>query len=1065
MAGLCKRFVSFISFLAIFNLPALFSFQSPQTDFFHFPWFTISDFQTQGIAELYGFQPFYRAADGYMWVAASNGLYLSDGTSFSNKLPVPGLAAFIGNNMVNAVYGDQRGRIWIGTNSIGLVMVPLEKDTFYVFSHAGTSGAIPGNRINIIHEGLDSSIWIGFNDAKGFAVFQEDTRTFKSFLLHKEKPLNDDKAFFSNIIKGIVNDPDNADVLWLATMRGLWRFDTQSGEALPFFLQSDGLINGPDERNAIRDIAPDNSIIWLATWGGGLWKFDIEQSALTNFFNPDKSLSYNDFRSLIVLDDARILLSGAQSAQLTIFNKSTGHFIYSREVPWSNVPNFAFGKLYRDYEGNIFAGTIAHGMVLWKTRFNESLDIQIFHHDAGSFRQVKYLSEANRIIALRNENFAISEIDPENFAGVDYSFSLLNDLDHSFSVRGLARYNQGHYLLLDNLGLWELADGRAYNRSSQWIPDFDFPHVRLISDHLDNNGSWWIGTNWGGMHELRFNVPNANFEALVDHTASIVHPNWILKITSDQGGRVWYGTEAGFGFFQPGEGLYSNFPYNPDYARRAGTDLKQIVRINETADEIWVVSHERLMAMLRINQTDIVLNDSDVFEIPERCELLLKVLKSADGTHYWLLCNQQILAWHPERGVLQVTSQQHGLIHANDFYLLDDSTFLLLGSSSFQKLSIPAADLYSTPMLQLERYAVFNESHPVDKLPLTLKLNHEQHFITFHFKGVDFLNPQNLSYSYKLEGAFDQWISLGNENSAVFSNLSPGNYSFYVKVSVDGSFESEPVLLATIYMRPPFYSTIWFIGLTGLIAILLFRVAYSWRIRQIKSGAALKAAFDKRIAELQWESLKSQMNPHFLFNALNSIKALVIRGSTDEAAQYINRFSKLIRLILQNSRADTVPLQQELDTLRLYIEIEHLRFDGRFSYQINMDEAVPVSHIEVPPLILQPYIENAIWHGLMHKTTDDGHLQLDVSPATNGILVTITDNGIGRKAASAFKTSVFSEKRSMGLRITEDRVNLINEIYQANANVSIEDLYSQDGRATGTRVEVFIPHIKHVDSA
>ncbi len=239
-----------------------------------------------------------------------------------------------------------------------------------------------------------------------------------------------------------------------------------------------------------------------------------------------------------------------------------------------------------------------------------------------------------------------------------------------------------------------------------------------------------------------------------------------------------------------------------------------------------------------------------------------------------------------------------------------------------------------------------------------------------------------------------------------------------------------------------------------VICSLLLLVRFG--VQQIRREEQLKLEFERRLSKVEMGALRSQMNPHFIFNCLNSIDYYILKAETEKASEYLNRFSRLIRLILQNSRKNQVNLKDELEALRLYIEMETLRFQGQFVYTIQIKNGlVPVDH-EIPPMLLQPYVENAIWHGLLHSS---GIGRLDIILALEGhtLLCVIEDNGVGREYVQEMNANSRLKTRSMGTKITEDRLELFSRLYHNEASVQIIDLKDKGGAALGTRVELTIP--------
>ena len=216
--------------------------------------------------------------------------------------------------------------------------------------------------------------------------------------------------------------------------------------------------------------------------------------------------------------------------------------------------------------------------------------------------------------------------------------------------------------------------------------------------------------------------------------------------------------------------------------------------------------------------------------------------------------------------------------------------------------------------------------------------------------------------------------------------------------------------------------------------------------------------FQHKLADISMSALRSQMNPHFIFNCLNSIKLYTTQNDTVAATEYLTKFSKLIRLVLENSRNERITLSSELAALELYIEMEAMRFKEKLSYSFKVEKDVETGYIEIPPLLLQPYVENAIWHGLMPKEKG-GHIGVNVSVKENESVleIDITDNGIGRVAATALNNKMGGKHRSYGMKATTERIKLINQIYKTGANVIVHDLVDEQGQASGTQVTLQIP--------
>ncbi|HMB99772.1 MAG TPA: histidine kinase [Flavobacteriaceae bacterium] len=216
---------------------------------------------------------------------------------------------------------------------------------------------------------------------------------------------------------------------------------------------------------------------------------------------------------------------------------------------------------------------------------------------------------------------------------------------------------------------------------------------------------------------------------------------------------------------------------------------------------------------------------------------------------------------------------------------------------------------------------------------------------------------------------------------------------------------------------------------------------------------------NKELAELKLSSLRSQMNPHFIFNSLNSIKRYIIDNKKENAVYYLNKFSKLIRNVLATTREKEISLANEIETLGLYINIENIRFDNQINFNLSVDEDLNLETIKTPSLILQPFIENAIWHGLSHKKENK---QLTVSvkkEKKTHIRIEIQDNGIGRKKSSEIKKKKLHKAESIGIKLTEERLVSFSKDFKYNYSLEFIDLYGQDNTAIGTKVVLKIPII------
>jgi ligand-binding sensor domain-containing protein len=338
-----------------------------------------------------------------------------------------------------------------------------------------------------------------------------------------------------------------------------------------------------------------------------------------------------------------------------------------------------------------------------------------------------------------------------------------------------------------------------------------------------------------------------------------------------------------------------------------------------------------------------------------------------------------------------------------------------------------------------------------------LDLNVDQRDITIRYVLPNPLNVNTVSYQYMLSGRDKDWTAT-DQRAVQYTDLPGGDYIFMIKAREGfGAWTSVTELPITITKKITEYALFW-IGIVMLISAVAVGI-YRILIARMRREEKVKAAYERRISEIEMEALRSQMNPHFLFNSLNSIKYYAVSRDKNATAEYLSKFALLVRTILNNSRSRTISLKDELDALRLYIEIEHLRLEGKFQYEMEVDSSLYIEQAQIPPMVLQPYVENAIWHGLMHRN-GGGVLKVLVKDLGGRIQCIIEDNGIGREKSMQMHEELHTGTESMGMKITEDRIGLVRKIYGIDVRVEVVDLYHDDGTASGTRVIIDIPIIR-----
>lgn len=379
-----------------------------------------------------------------------------------------------------------------------------------------------------------------------------------------------------------------------------------------------------------------------------------------------------------------------------------------------------------------------------------------------------------------------------------------------------------------------------------------------------------------------------------------------------------------------------------------------------------------------------------------------------------------------------------------DFELSKDVIWIL-NKKGLQYIQLSELPTFGyIPTLKLESVRV---NQKAISLAALAKLNQQQSNIEFDFRIPSLIYQNETKLQYQLSNVHKQWqTSLKGNNQLSFEALSPGDYILKVK-AVCRNNESE-ILEFPISIAAPFWQTWWFMALVILgistVAYLIFSVQLKRHRKRLRIKSELNAS--KLIA------IQSQMNPHFIFNAINSIQDLILKGDVDNSYTYVIKFSKLVRQTLNFSDKEFIDIDEEIDLLHTYLELEALRFDDSFSYQINAENCKDVS---VPPMLVQPFIENAIKHGLLHKEGKK-ELFIQFEKLRHKLTCTIADNGIGRKKAAEIKARQKLGHRSFSVGATQNRIEIMQNQYNQTIGIKYTDL--ADGEtATGTQVVISMP--------
>jgi len=340
-------------------------------------------------------------------------------------------------------------------------------------------------------------------------------------------------------------------------------------------------------------------------------------------------------------------------------------------------------------------------------------------------------------------------------------------------------------------------------------------------------------------------------------------------------------------------------------------------------------------------------------------------------------------------------------------------------------------------------------------------LNYNQNSVQFEFNVNGVLYNQNKTYQYRLLGYNNNWITTDlNVNTVKYNSLPDGYYDFQVKPTEISETDSIAIKSIKLNVKLPFWKEWWFILLCTLSLIGFVILYYKSKLKRKERAKQLEIkqlSLDNELIVLKLENLRSQMNPHFIFNALNSIQDYIVLNKSRLASEYLGKFADLIRTYLNHSTKGKITLQEEINCLEMYLELEKLRFEDKLNYSIHVTGDLNADQVYIPTMLVQPYVENALKHGLLHRKTNRNlEANFNINLESKTIKTIITDNGVGREQAKKINSRKLKTHESFATKATQDRLTLLNYGKEKQVGVTIIDLF-EDEKPTGTQVEIIIP--------
>ena len=777
---------------------------------------------------------------------------------------------------------------------------------------------------------------------------------------------------------------------------------------------------------SVKDVVYDKQkdVLFIASYGQGLFVYDYQNDRIQQFKKNESILKLNSNfpESLFVTGDGT-LLAGYDGMGFDLFDAHIKQFIPIIKEDKDDLKALKFVR--KIVEGNgkdIFIGTSGSGLV----KYNRNTEQFEF-----------YNSQNTRNLA---DNFIIEmiRVGDELFLGYNGSgvgILSLTDLNHKT-------------MLTPGSGSRNISDGTIWS----------FLH--------DKQNNLWIGTREQGLNCL--NLATRNVVQFTPTNYPEFNANGIRCMFENDSTSLLLGTEKGLFYFDKRSFKLSKlFPFKSTEAVSFNS-IKYITR--DTKNRIWlgtdgggIVVMDKHYKLLKNFNSANFLNNSVIYS-----------LIGINDSTFWISTNAGLtkIIWNEQslqpNGTIKVSNYDalNGL-QANEFntsaslQLSDGSLAFggLNGINLFHPKDINTTD--NLPNTYIHEFKVFENSYYkgtnvayLDRIDL----KHYENSISISFSTLGFVFPERTRYQYRLLGHENQWILADNRNYISYTNLKYGDYEFQVKAcNYDGVWNDKYTTLK-IHIDTPFYRTWWFILLIAAGISQMILLFYRYRMKQIRDKEEMRIKYNKELAEVEMKALRAQINPHFLFNSLNSINNYILKNDTKKASRYLVKFSQLVRNILNNSSNSYITLQEELQTIELYMLIEGMRFNDQFSYKIENHNDINTANIIIPSLLLQPYVENAIWHGLLHKEGEklitiriEGNLNDDF------IVVNIIDNGVGRRMAVEMEDQP-KHRKSYGMQLGENRLKLMSQQQDKKATVEVIDLYDENNLAIGTQIKIIIPH-------
>lgn len=939
----------------------------------------------------------FQDSKGFIWIATNMGVSRFDGINFRNFDKQDGLP----ENTIFEVYEDYKGRIWF-------VGFPCKLSYF-------EDGKIVEYRYN---SELLNAIGKSNIPVKGSFEVLTDESLYVSFLT---------KGLFHILGNGkVINEKVNKENVGLKilSLNDKVLVSQNAGKNSKTLVE----ISIPGIRKTFSFPHSKNYSYSNVYFSQNGQKFFIARNEFIGMLRNDELIGFKNMKNRV------IFLKSDEESNLWVCTDKSGVFCFEdgeidREPNLNYLSNYSISSVLFDSEGGKWFSTLENGIYYLPSSSFATYTVE----DGLTNSKINTLVIFNKNLVIGTHDPYINYLEKGKIRHVKISSSLNSTIFNIFN-------NDNRELWIStNDYLYSFKNGYSKQIYNNLVSDTQglSRKVFSIKDMLvDQNGRLLMGESKGltiiENMKVKYNsYINQNIELRVESIAEV---------------------DTNYFFLGTNNGLWS---YNNMYFKDLSINNKLLS--SRFTDVLY--SSEFKKSFLGTKGSGLLIYDlrNSVIQITKNDGLSSNSVSSLLllGNNLWVATNYGL-------NVIDVTKigkkdfkiksyfKNNGLVSNEINQITGDDQNVYIATN--QGLTIFNYKNYnpvlSSPPVYINAFSILKNDTAIKS---GYKLRHYQNLITIKFVGISFREPKNLRYKYRLSGMDTAWIYTANRE-VEFAYLPPGDYKFEVlAVNSDGIVSLRPAQIAFTVL-PPFWKTWWFITLVFLVIIAMAYLYYLSRMKQLKKEHSLRN-------DLEWyrqQALAKQMEPHFVFNTLNSIQSYIIRNDRLSSTQYLSKFARLMRIILTSSQKQAVPLSDEISAITLYLELEALRFQRRFDFNINVDSSVDSSACFIPAFLIQPFVENAIWHGII-GLKDGGRIDLSFTKNGNHITCVVEDNGIGRVKSAESRKAEKTKRESFGIALVESRLNLLNNLYDIDMKVKIIDLYNDNNLPAGTRVTIDLP--------